>query len=149
MTKPADALIHQFGKASADRIAIHSDCGPHLDFYIQTIKQYSCLAGLALNPAQDIQSHSELLKLVDYVLIMTVNPGFGGQKMLAYTIHKVAQLRQLFPQLPIMVDGGIHLENIHLLIDAGATDFVIGTAMFQANDFPKCIDTYLKALQGA
>ena len=80
---------------------------------------------------------------------MTVNPGFGGQKMLAYTIHKVAQLRQLFPQLPIMVDGGIHLENIHLLIDAGATDFVIGTAMFQANDFPKCIDTYLKALQGA
>lgn len=148
MTKPAEALIHQFGQASADRIAIHADCGPHLDFYLESIKQYACLAGLAINPGESIHHLDEIFARVDYVLMMTVNPGFGGQKLIPYTIAKVAKLRQAFPKLPIMVDGGIDLNNISQLIAAGASDFVIGSALFKANHFPKCITAYLERLQG-
>jgi ribulose-phosphate 3-epimerase len=147
MTQPAHELAHKFIAAGAKRIAIHANLGPHMDFYLQSIKAKDCQVGLALNPGEDFKSLHYLIPQIDYILLMTVNPGFGGQKLIPYTVNKLKSLRQAYPQLPIMVDGGVNLTNIKSLLTAGATDVVIGSALFQARDFPQCIIDFQHAAQ--
>jgi ribulose-phosphate 3-epimerase len=142
MTQPAHELALRFAKSGATRISIHANLGPHMDFYIQSIKASGCQIGIALNPAEDFHHLDHLISQIDFVLVMTVNPGFGGQKLIPYTIKKIAALREAYPQLPIMVDGGINLDNIQEIAKAGASDIVIGSALFKAKNFPNCIDDF-------
>jgi len=148
MTQPVDKLIKDFADAGANRIAIHPNSTMHLDYSLQFIKQLNCQAGLALNPGDDIEAIHWTRYLLDYVLIMTVNPGFGGQKLIKNVIPKIKKIRQLFPDLSLTVDGGVDLQNIKSLKDSGCNNFVIGSALFKANNFPECINNYKILIKG-
>lgn len=139
MVTPVDELIAQFAKAGATRISIHPDATIHLDRSLQLIRAHHCQAGLVLNPATSLDSLNWSIHNLDFVLIMTVNPGFGGQRLIPEVIPKIAQIRQLYPNLSICVDGGITIDNIASLAHAGATEFVAGSAIFQKNDYKKTI----------
>jgi ribulose-phosphate 3-epimerase len=148
MTNPVDKLIKDFADAGANRIAIHPNSTIHLDYSLQLIKQLNCQAGIVLNPADSIEAIHWTKYLLDYVLIMTVNPGFGGQKLIQNVIPKIEQIKHLFPDLILEVDGGVDLQNIKSLQDAGCEHFVIGSALFKAKNFPECINTYKNLLKG-
>ena len=126
--------IEDFAEAGADIITVHAESCKHLDRTIEAIKEKGILAGVALNPATSLSAIEYVLPKVDMVLIMTVNPGFGGQKLIPYTVDKVAQLKKMIKQtgckVDIEVDGGINLENVETLMDAGANIIVAGSAVF-------------------
>ena len=126
--------IDQFADAGADIITVHAEACKHLDRTIEAIKERGILAGVALNPATPLSAIEYVLPKVDMVLIMTVNPGFGGQKLIPYTIDKVADLKKMIEKTgakaDIEVDGGINLENCTKLMDAGANIIVAGNAVF-------------------
>lgn len=147
MITPVQDMIEQFAKAGATRIAIHADACIHLHRHLNQIRELGCQAGLVLNPAQGIENLTWCHHQLDYVLIMSVNPGYGGQKCLTEVLEKVKVIHQKYPQLPLMVDGGIHLENIEEFIHHGASDFVVGSALFKANNYPQCIQQYQKLLK--
>ena len=117
--------IDEFADAGADIITVHAEACRHLDRTIDAIKDKGIIAGVALNPATPLTAIEHILEKVDMVLIMTVNPGFGGQKLIPYTIEKVRQLK-----LDIEVDGGVNLSNVETLMDAGANIIVAGSAVF-------------------
>lgn len=127
-------FIDEFAAAGADIITVHTEACTHLDRTIEAIKEKGLIAGVALNPATPLSAIEYVLPKVDMVLIMTVNPGFGGQKLIPYTIDKVAHLKQMLEQTgnkaDIEVDGGINLENCEKLLDAGANIIVAGSAVF-------------------
>lgn len=127
-------FIDQFADAGADIITVHAEACRHLDRTIEAIKERGILAGVALNPATPLSTIEYVLPKVDMVLIMTVNPGFGGQKLISYTIDKVADLKKMIEKTgtkaDIEVDGGINLENCTKLMDAGANIIVAGNAVF-------------------
>lgn len=127
-------FIDEFAAAGADIITVHAEACTHLDRTIEAIKEKGLIAGVALNPATPLSAIEYVLPKVDMVLIMTVNPGFGGQKLIPYTIDKVAHLKQMLEQTgnkaDIEVDGGINLENCEKLLDAGANIIVAGSAVF-------------------
>ena len=139
MADPVDELIQQFAAAGATRISIHPDATTHLDRSLQLIKDLGCQVGLVLNPATSPNCLEWCAHHLDFVLIMTVNPGFGGQKLLPEIIKKIEFTRHQFPQLPICVDGGITLENITALAIAGATQFVAGSTIFNSKNYAKTI----------
>jgi ribulose-phosphate 3-epimerase len=139
MTTPVDELIEQFAAAGATRISIHPDATIHLDRSLQLIKNLGCQAGLVLNPATSIDCLDWCAHRLDFVLIMTVNPGFGGQTLITDVIKKIKLTNLQFPQLPICVDGGITTENINALAIAGATQFVAGSAIFNSKNYAKTI----------
>lgn len=139
MTNPVDDLIIQFAKAGAKRISIHPDATIHLDRSLQLIHQQGCEAGLVLNPATSPECLNWCLHQLDFVLVMTVNPGFGGQKLIPETINKIKWINQQFPQLPICIDGGVSAENIASLASVGATQFVAGSAIFSSDNYAKTI----------
>lgn len=139
MTKPVNDLIQQFASAGATRISIHPDATIHLDRSLQLIKDQGCQAGIVLNPATSLDCIEWCVHRLDFVLIMTVNPGFGGQKLIPDVIKKITKTQQNYPQLPICVDGGVTTENINELAMAGATQFVAGSAIFNSNDYTKTI----------
>ncbi|MDI9817723.1 MULTISPECIES: ribulose-phosphate 3-epimerase [unclassified Legionella] len=139
MTNPVDELISQFAKAGANRISIHPDATIHLDRSLQLIHQQQCKTGLVLNPATPPECLQWCIHRLDFVLVMTVNPGFGGQQLIPDTIHKIKWIKQQYPHLPICVDGGVSLENIALLAEAGATQFIAGSAIFSTDDYAKTI----------
>lgn len=139
MTKPVDDLIQQFGKAGATRISIHSDTTHHLDRSLQLIRDQKCKAGIAINPATSIDCIRWCLHRLDFVLIMTVNPGFGGQMLIPDVLKKIELTHKEYPELPICVDGGITTENIRLLAAVGATEFVAGSTIFNSKDYAKTI----------
>jgi ribulose-phosphate 3-epimerase len=147
MVKPALELALKFTNAGAKRISIHADVGPHMDFYIQAIKAKNCQVGLALNPGEDFQNLTYLISQIDFILMMTVNPGFGGQTLIPYTLKKISELKHAYPNLPIMVDGGINLDNIAAISKAGACDAVIGSALFKAKNFPDCIEEFRQQIK--
>jgi ribulose-phosphate 3-epimerase len=147
MTTPVDALIKKFGASGAKRMAIHPNTTIHLNQSLKTIEELGCQAGLALNPAENIEALKWCHHQLDYVLVMTVNPGFGGQKLIPQVIEKIKQIRENYPKLRIMVDGGVDLTNITLLKDTGASDFVVGSALFKAQNFPHCIPQFLQMVQ--
>lgn len=129
--------IRAFAEAGADLITVHAESCRHLDSTIREIKACGLLAGVALNPDTPVEMIKHVLPQVDMVLIMTVNPGFGGQKLIPYTVAKVRELKALLDQLSlktdIEVDGGINLTNVREVLDAGANIIVAGSAVFRGD----------------
>lgn len=129
--------IEDFVQAGADLITVHAEACRHLDRTIEAIREQGVLAGVALNPATPIEMIRHILPKVDMVLIMTVNPGFGGQKLIPYTVDKVRELKRLTDKLAlkvdIEVDGGINLSNVEEVMAAGANIIVAGSAVFRGD----------------
>lgn len=137
MIEEPDRYIDDFVKAGADLITVHAESTKHLDRTIEAIKERGILAGVALNPATPLSAITYILPKVDMVLIMTVNPGFGGQKLIPYTLQKVRDLKKMIDGMglktDIEVDGGINLENVGEAMDAGANIIVAGSAVFSGD----------------
>lgn len=131
-----DRYIAEFAKAGADVITVHYEACTHLHRTVQLIKSVGCKAGVALNPHTPVFLLKDILADLDLVLIMSVNPGFGGQQFIPQTLNKVRELKQMAlqvnPNLYIEVDGGVGIQNIDSLIEAGANVFVAGNAVFAA-----------------
>ena len=142
--------IDEFVKAGADIITVHAESCRHLDRTIEAIKEKGVLAGVALNPATPIEMIRYILPKVDMVLIMTVNPGFGGQKLRPYTLDKVRELKALQDReklkADIEVDGGINLSNVSAAMDAGANVIVAGSAVF-GGDIRENVTKFLEIMQ--
>ena len=135
MVSPVDSLIEAFAKAGAKRISIHPDATIHLDRSLQLINDLGCEAGLVLNPATPIDIVPWCIHHLSFILAMTVNPGFGGQKLIPSVINKIKQIHELYPALNICVDGGVCIENIAALAQAGASQFVAGSAIFNSSNY--------------
>jgi ribulose-phosphate 3-epimerase len=139
----------QFVRAGAQMVSVHVEADAHLNRTVNSIKAAGAKAGAVINPATPIESLNEILDFVDYVLIMSVNPGFGGQKFIPTAVDKVARLRRLIDQrgLPVRIeiDGGIDLNNVRRVIDAGAEIIVSGSAIFGANDPANAVREMLEA----
>lgn len=135
--------IKDFVDAGADIITVHAEADRHLDRTINYIKSFGIKAGIALNPATPVSSIKHLIKDVDMVLIMSVNPGFGGQKYIGYCGEKIREVKVLAEscnsELMIQVDGGIDIANIKTVVDAGANVIVAGSAVFKNNEIEKNI----------
>lgn len=146
MVQPVDALIEAFAQAGAKRISIHPDATIHLNRSIQLINDLGCQAGLVLNPATSIDVLTWSAHQLDFVLVMTVNPGFGGQKLIPEVINKITQIRQLYPQLNLCVDGGVTIKNMATLAHAGANQFVAGSAIFNSDNYQTTINAMREQL---
>jgi ribulose-phosphate 3-epimerase len=133
MIAPVDAYLEGFAKAGADLISAHVEAGPHIHRTLQAIKGLGVKAGLAINPGTGIEAVEYLLDMVDLVNVMTVNPGFGGQKLIESQIAKVRALRAMIGDRPIHIeiDGGVTLETAPLVVAAGADVLVAGSAVFK------------------
>jgi ribulose-phosphate 3-epimerase len=133
----------QFAKAGADLISFHPDASTHVDRTLQVIKAEGCKAGLVFNPARRIDVLEWVIDKVDLVLVMSVNPGFGGQSFIDSALRKIERLRQLIDasgrDIRLEVDGGIKADNIRRAADAGADTFVAGSAIFGQKDYAKAI----------
>ena len=151
MIEEPGRYIADFAEAGADLITVHAESCKHLDRTIESIKERGLLAGVALNPATPVSAISCLLEKVDMVLIMTVNPGFGGQKLIPYTVDKVRELKQLLDEkglkTDIEVDGGINLSNVREVMEAGANIIVAGSAVFNRN-VTENTENFLKIING-
>ncbi|MDX2346628.1 MAG: ribulose-phosphate 3-epimerase [Legionella sp.] len=141
MVSPVDAMITAFAKAGASRISIHPDTTQNLNKALQHIHEFGCEAGLVLNPDTPFDVLTGYVRQLDFVLIMSVNPGFGNQAFMPEVVPKIKALHQAYPTLPIMVDGGVSEKNLELLKQAGATQFVMGSAIFNTMDYKKTITT--------
>lgn len=143
MVEPVDDLIVQFAEAGASYITFHPEASRHVDRSLQLIRDAGCKAGLVLNPAAGLESIRHVLPGLDMLLLMSVNPGFGGQSFIPYVLDKVADARRAIDAIgkPIrlQVDGGIKVENIAQVAAAGADTFVAGTAIFGASDYGEAI----------
>ncbi|MBQ6462745.1 MAG: ribulose-phosphate 3-epimerase [Pseudobutyrivibrio sp.] len=132
-----ERYIKDFAEAGADIITVHAEACKHLDATIDLIKSCGAMAGVAINPATPVSTIKHVLDKVDMVLIMTVNPGFGGQKLIPYTIDKVRELcdlcNKLGVKIDIEVDGGINIDTIDAALDAGANIIVAGSAVFKGD----------------
>jgi ribulose-phosphate 3-epimerase len=144
MVEPVDALVPQFAQAGASIITFHPEASRHIDRTLQLIKQHGCQAGLVFNPATPLSYLDYVLDKVDVVLLMSVNPGFGGQKFIPATLDKLAAARKLINQsglaVRLEIDGGVTTENIAEIAQAGADMFVAGSAIFNAPDYAVVID---------
>lgn len=146
MTTPVDSLIEAFAKSGAKRISIHPDATTHLDRSLQLIQNSGCEAGLVLNPATTIDVLTWCAHRLDFVLVMTVNPGFGGQKLIPEVINKITQIHQLYPHLGLCIDGGVTINNIAELARAGANQFVAGSAIFNSTSYQETIKSMREQL---
>jgi len=150
MIAPADPYLEAFAAAGADIITVHPEAGPHLHRTIQRIKALGKKAGVALNPATPVEAIAEVLGEVDLVLVMSVNPGFGGQKFIVSQVEKIKALRTRLDAMGseaiLEVDGGITVETAKLAVAAGADLLVAGTASFTGG--PDCYAENLRALRG-
>ncbi|MES2715254.1 MAG: ribulose-phosphate 3-epimerase, partial [Pseudomonadota bacterium] len=143
MVQPVDALAQAFAQAGADLISFHPDASTHVDRTLQLIKAAGCQAGLVFNPATPIDVLDWVIDKVDLVLVMSVNPGFGGQSFIPAALRKVEKLRQRIDahqretgrDIRLEVDGGIKTDNIRAVADAGADTFVAGSAIFGQPDY--------------
>ena len=152
MVQPVDALAQAFAKAGADLVSFHPDASTHVDRTLQLIKAEGCKAGLVFNPAAPIDVLEWVIDKVDLVLIMSVNPGFGGQSFIPSALRKVAQVRKLIDasgrDIRLEVDGGIKVDNIRQVADAGADTFVAGSAIFGRRDYRAVIEAMRAELRG-
>jgi ribulose-phosphate 3-epimerase len=144
MVQPVDALAQAFAKAGADVVSFHPDASTHVDRTLQLIKAEGCQAGLVFNPAAPVDVLDWVIDKVDLVLLMSVNPGFGGQSFIDSTLRKCEQVRKRIDasgrDIRLEVDGGIKTDNIRRVADAGADTFVAGSAIFGARDYTAVID---------
>ena len=144
MVQPVDALAQAFAKAGADLISFHPDASTHVDRTLQLIKAAGCQAGLTFNPAMPIDVLEWVIDKVDLVLLMSVNPGFGGQSFIDSTLRKCEKVRRLIEasgrDIRLEVDGGIKTDNIRRVADAGADTFVAGSAIFGQKDYKAVIE---------
>ncbi|MEE2001022.1 ribulose-phosphate 3-epimerase [Alkalimonas sp. MEB108] len=144
MVEPVDALVPQFAEAGASIISFHPEASRHVDRTLQLIRQHGCEAGLVLNPATPLSVLDYLMDKVDLILLMSVNPGFGGQSFIPSTLHKLKQVRQLIDQsgrpIRLEVDGGVKTDNIADIAAAGADMFVAGSAIFNSPSYRDTID---------
>jgi ribulose-phosphate 3-epimerase len=143
MVKPVDALVSEFAKAGANLISFHPEASEHVDRTIALIKQHGCKAGLVLNPATPLSYLDHTLDKLDMVLLMSVNPGFGGQQFIASVLPKITEVRKRIDRsgkpIWLEVDGGVKTDNIAEIARAGADTFVAGSAIFGSKDYAATI----------
>ena len=153
MVKPVDRIIPDFAKAGANIISFHPEASEHIDRTLQLIHDQGCKAGLVFNPATPLHYLDHVLDKVDLILIMSVNPGFGGQSFIPQALKKIAVVRQLIDasgrEIMLEVDGGIKVDNIAEVARAGADTFVAGSAIFGKPDYKATIDAMRKQLASA
>jgi ribulose-phosphate 3-epimerase len=152
MVEPVDALAQAFAKAGANLISFHPEANAHVDRTLQLIRAEGCQAGLVFNPATPLSVLEWVIDKVDLVLIMSVNPGFGGQSFIPAALKKVEQARRLIDasgrDIRLEVDGGIKVDNIRAVADAGADTFVAGSAIFGQPDYQAVIAAMRARLAG-
>ncbi|GAB2990202.1 ribulose-phosphate 3-epimerase [Psychrosphaera aestuarii] len=138
MVEPVDDMIEQFAKAGADMITFHPEASKHLHRSLTLIQDHGCKVGLALNPGTPIDVLDDVIHMLDMVLVMSVNPGFGGQSFIPSSLNKITRLREKLDasgrNIRISVDGGVNAENVKQIADAGADTFVMGSAIFNAEN---------------
>lgn len=153
MVSPVDSLIPQFAKAGASYITFHPEATLHVDRTLQLIKEHGCKAGLVFNPATPLSYLDYVMDKLDVILLMSVNPGFGGQSFLPSTLNKLREVRQRIDHsgfdIRLEVDGGVKVDNIGQIAAAGADMFVAGSAIFGHPDYKKIIDDMRRALETA
>lgn len=144
MVKPVDRLIPDFAKAGADIITFHPEASDHIDRTLQLIKDHGCKAGLVLNPATPLHILDFVMDKLDVILLMSVNPGFGGQSFIPATLDKLRLVREKIAasgyDIRLQVDGGVKADNIAEIAKAGADMFVAGSAIFSKPDYKVAID---------
>jgi len=152
MVQPVDQLIIDFANAGASNITFHPEASLHVDRSLDLIHKNGCKAGLALNPATTLDCLEYVWDKLDMVLVMSVNPGFGGQSFIPSALEKIANLKKLIKthhtNIRIAVDGGIKIENIAQVAKAGADMFVAGSAIFNQPNYAEVISSMRKQLQG-
>jgi ribulose-phosphate 3-epimerase len=152
MVKPVDRIVPDFAEAGADFITFHPEASEHVDRTLQLIRDSGCKAGLVFNPATPLDYLDHVLDKLDMILLMSVNPGFGGQQFIPSTLPKLRQVRKLIDAsgraIRLEVDGGIKAENIAEAAAAGADTFVAGSAIFGAPDYKAAIADMRKRLAG-
>ena len=145
MVEPVDDLVKMFADAGADLISFHPNATKDVSETIKKIKDLGCQAGIAINPAEEVIAAEQNLEDIDLVLLMSVNPGFGGQKFIDSVLEKISFMRNLIDQssnqVRLEVDGGINPENIGIVSEAGADTFVLGSAIFNTDDYSNTIST--------
>jgi ribulose-phosphate 3-epimerase len=150
MVKPVDRIVPDFAKAGATYISFHPEASEHVDRTIELIRENGCKPGLVLNPATPIDFLDYTLKKLDLVLLMSVNPGFGGQKFIGNVLEKVRAVRKLIDasgrEIRLEVDGGVKVDNIGEIARAGADMFVAGSAIFGASDYQQTIGAMRRAI---
>ncbi len=151
MVKPVDSLITMFAKSGATSITFHPEASLHVDRSLQLIKELGCEAGLAFNPSTSLESLPYVIDKLDLVLLMSVNPGFGGQTFIPKTIEKIKEARAILDRenktARLAVDGGITLENIQEVAEAGADTFVMGSAIFKTKDYEATLAEFSQKLK--
>ena len=150
MVKPVDSLIEDFAKAGATYISFHPEASDHVDRSLQLVKKYGCKTGLVLNPSTSLNLLENCWDKLDMVLLMSVNPGFGGQNFIPSVLEKISTLRQSIDDknlnIRLEVDGGIKLENIAEVSKAGADTFVSGSAIFGEKNYQEVISKMRQSL---
>ncbi len=151
MIKPVDRIIPDFAEAGADYITFHPEASDHVDRTVNLIRESGCKPGLVLNPASSLTYLDNCLDSIDMILLMSVNPGFGGQKFIDSTLNKISKVRSLIDKagkdIRLEVDGGINIDNIAEVAKAGADTFVAGSAIFNSDDYAKTIKSMKDKLQ--
>lgn len=152
MVKPVDSLIPQFADAGASIITFHPEASEHIDRTLQLIKDHGCQAGLVFNPATSLSYLEHVIDKLDVILLMSVNPGFGGQSFIPNTLEKLSQARKIIDDsgraIRLEVDGGIKVDNIAAAAQAGADMFVAGSAIFNQPDYQQVIEQMRAQLEG-
>ncbi len=145
MTRPVDSLIVDFAKAGANNLTFHPESSDHIDRSLELIRKHGCKAGLAINPATTLDCLEYILDKLDIILIMSVNPGFGGQQFIPAALEKLKKARTLINKsgknIRLAIDGGINADNIYEVAKAGADMFIMGSAIFTQPDYAKIIST--------
>ena len=153
MVKPVDRIVPDFARAGADIISFHPEASEHVDRTIGLIHEHGCKAGLVFNPGTPLAYLEHVLHRLDLVLIMSVNPGFGGQKFIPHALAKLAEVRRRIDQggrgIMLEIDGGVKADNIAEIARAGADTFVAGSAIFGAKDYKATIAAMRAAIQTA
>ncbi|WP_086968767.1 ribulose-phosphate 3-epimerase [Vibrio coralliirubri] len=143
MAKPVDQLVPEFAKAGATMITFHVEASEHIDRTFQLIKEHGCQAGVVLNPATPLSYLDYIMDKVDLILVMSVNPGFGGQSFIPATLDKLRSIRSRINEsgrdIRLEVDGGVKVNNIKEIAEAGADMFVAGSAIFDSGDYGQVI----------
>ncbi|ABK46134.1 ribulose-5-phosphate 3-epimerase [Magnetococcus marinus MC-1] len=148
MISPVDPYIEAFAQAGSDIITVHAEATHHLDRTLNLIKEYGKKAGVSINPATPVSAIENVMHLVDMVLVMSVNPGFGGQSFIPHSLNKVRQVREMINRqdrpIELQVDGGVKPDNIAKIAEAGANVFVAGSAIFSQPDYRAVMDSMHK-----